>query len=257
MNGIITIAKKDLKGFFASPTFWVVAFLCSAILSYIYPISLNLFNETLRNAMMQQGAPQQNMNIHYGVFLRHLSYLNLMLIFIVPALAMRLLAEEKKMRTFDLLLTSPVTSTDIIVGKYIALLGAIFGISFIAFLYPLATATFTKIQWAPLIIAFLGIFIVAAVYAAMNLFCSSLTESVLVAYVMSVLFNISIWFVGLGVEVVDSAWARQVFEHISLNSHLSSLVEGTIRTSGLVFFATVICLFGFLAERVVESARWR
>ena len=119
------------------------------------------------------------------------------------------------------------------------------------------TSLFTKLNWLPLIISFFGIFIVGAVYAAMDVFASSLTQSAVVAYVMAVMFNMSVWFVGIGVEVVDSPLSRQIFEHLSLNQHLVSLVEGTIRSSSLIFFASVIFLFCFLCERVVESSRWR
>lgn len=257
MRGIAVICGKELKGFFASPTFYVMLFLMSVVMSWIYPIQLQLFKQTLDSYVMQPGIQAQQLNIHYGVFLKHLSYLNLMLIFIVPALTMKLLAEEKKMRTFDLLLTSPVTSAEIVMGKFTAALGAVFGITFVAFLYPLLTSMVATIHWAPLVIAFIGIFLVGAVYVAMDLFCSSVTESALIAYVMSVLLNISIWFVGMTVEVVDSQELRQVFEHLSLNTHLTGLVEGTIRSSGLVFLFSMIALFVFLAERVVESSRWR
>lgn len=253
----MTIFKKELKGFIFSPTFWIICFLVSAVFSWVYPIQLNLFAQLLLNYVMQQNVPANQLNIHYGVFLRLLSYLNLLLIFVVPALTMKLFAEEKKMHTFDLLLTSPVTSLQIVIGKYLAALGAVLGLVFVAMAYPLATAALTKLNWMPLIIAFFGIFLVGAVYAAMDLFCSSLTDNSLIAYVASVTCNVSIWFVGIGAEAVDSASLRKIFEHLSLNSHLSSLVEGTIRTNGLVFFASIIVLFCFLAERVVESSRWR
>lgn len=257
MSGTLTIFKKELKGFYFNPTFWVICFLLSLIFSWVYPIQLNLFSQLLMNYVMQQGVPQNQLNIHYGVFLRQLSYLNLLLIFVVPALTMKLFAEEKKLRTFDLLLTSPVTSAEIVLGKYFAALGAVGGLVILALLYPLATATMAAINWAPLMIAFFGIFLVGSVYAAMDLFSSSLTENSIAAYVISVILNVSIWFIGIGSEVMDSQAARKVFEHVSLNSHLSSLVEGTIRTNGLIFFASIIVLFCFLAERVVESSRWR
>lgn len=258
MSGTAVILKKELKGFFCSPSFYVIAFLVSLVLSWSYPIQLNLFSQLLQNYVFQQNLPNQNqLNIHYGLFLRHLSYLNLMLIFVVPALTMRLLAEEKKLRTFDLLLTSPVTSKDIVLGKYLAALAAVGGIVLLALSYPVATATMTKLNWGPLLIAFLGIFLVGGAYAAMNLFCSSLTENALVAYVTSVVFNVSIWFVGIGVEMTDSQTIRQIIEHVSINTHLSSMVEGTIRTSAVIFLVSVVALFCFLAERVVESSRWR
>lgn len=256
-RGFCTIAKKDLRAFFFSPVFYIVAFLCSVMLSWVFPIQLAQFSEMAKNAMFQPGMPQQQLNIHYGVFLRQLSYLNLMLILVVPALTMRLISEEKKMHTFDLLLTSPVTSVQIVLGKFVAALGAVFGIVFLAYLYCAWTGFFAKFSWPLLNVAFLGLFLVGAVYAAMDLFCSALTESALGSFVMAVIMNISIWFVGIGAEVSDSQILRQFFEHISLNAHLSAFVEGTLRTSALVFLLSVMGLFVFLAERVVESNRWR
>jgi ABC-2 type transport system permease protein len=251
------IVRKETKGFFVSPQYYVVAFLCAAIFSWIYPNVLNKFAMALQTAVYQPEMPKQMLNIHYQVFLPQLNILNLILIFIVPALAMRMFAEERKLRTFDLLLTSPVTSAQIVIGKLIAVMFAVFGICFLSFLYPAATAAFTDLQWAPLVIAFLGIFLVAGVYASMNIFASALTESAVVAYVLAVVFNMAVWFIGIGVDVVDSAKARAIFEHISLNQHLILLVEGTIRTGSIVFLLSLIFLFAFLCERVVESFRWR
>ncbi len=259
MKNISIIGVKDFKGFLFTPTFYVVAFLCAVIMSWMYPNHLSQFIANGQNQMfqMQAGMPQQMMNIHYAVFVRHLSLLNLILIFLVPALTMRMIAEEKKLRTYDLLLTSPVTSVQIVVGKYLAVIGAIFALMSVALLYPVFTRMFVEFQWGLLFVALLGIFLLAAVYAAMDLFCSALTESALVAYVMAVIMNISVWFVGVGAEVADGSLSRQIFEHISLNTHLSALIEGAIRTNGLIFLASVIVLFVFLTERVVESSRWR
>ena len=257
MSPVLAIARKETKGFFFSPQYYVVAFLCSAIFSWVYPNVLNKFAQALQTFVYQPDIPKQQLNIHYQVFLPQLNILNLILIFIVPALTMRLFAEEKKMRTFDLLLTAPVTSLQIVLGKYLAAMAAIGGICLLSFLYPASTAVFTKLSWAPLIIAFSGIFIVGSVYAAMDLFASSLTESAVVAYVLAVIFNMSVWFIGIGSDVVDSPLARQIFEHISLNQHIVSLAEGTIRTNSLIFLFSIIFLFCFLCERVVESARWR
>lgn len=257
MSVTLALFRKEFRGFLFNPSFLVVCALIATLLSWVYPIQLEAFRNQVGNMAFNGMMSGQQANIHYGVFLRHLSYLNLMLIIFVPALTMRLFSEEKKMRTMDLLLTSPITSAQIVVGKYLSALAAILIIMLIAFLYPAATSMFAKFNWTTLVVAFLGIFLVSAVYAAMDLFCSSLTESAIVAYVMAVIFNISIWFLGIGVEVVDSPMARSIFEHISLNTHLSAIVEGTVRTSSLIFIVSLVFLFGFLAERVVESSRWR
>lgn len=257
MSKVLAIYKKELKGFLFSPTFYVVCALIAIVFSFIYPNVLSKFSEALQMGMMNPEIAGQQMNIHYQVFLPQLNVLNLMLIMIVPALTMRLFAEEKKVRTFDLLLTSPITSAEIVAGKYLAALSAVFGLCLIALLYPLATAAFTKLQWGSLWIAFFSIFAAGAVYAAVDLFCSSLTESGIIAYVLAVVLNMGLWFVGIAVDSVDNEILRSVFEHISINQHLVALVEGSVRTSSLIFIASLIFLFCFLCERVVEASRWR
>lgn len=257
MKSAWVVAKKEWKGFFLTPSFYFIAFLIAVILSFLFPVHFAMFSQMAQTAQPGMDVGQQ-VNIHYGLYLKHLSYMNLILIFIVPAFTMKLLAEEKKMRTFDLLLTSPITSWDIVVGKFLGVSGAIMAIMFMALLYPLVTLMFVNsIHWPSLMLAFGGIYFLSLIYAAMNLFCSSLTESVLISYIMSVIANVSIWFVGIGVEAVDSQVARQVFEHISLSTHLGSMVEGTLRVQSVVFFITAVGLFLFLSERVVESHRWR
>lgn len=257
MSVVKSIFLKETKGFFKSPSFYIVAFLVTGIMSWVFPIVLSEFATQLASMRFQQGVPGQAGNIHYAVFLRHLSNLNLILIFVVPALTMRLLAEEKKMRTMDLLMTTPITSLHIVLGKFLAATTAVFFICLLALSYPVATSVMASFYWMPLLVAFLGIFLTGVVYVSMNLFCSAMTSSSILAYVMAVILNIGVWFVGLGVEVADSSWARSVFEHISLNAHLIGLVEGVVRTSSLVFLVSLIGLFIFLCERVIEASRWR
>jgi ABC-2 type transport system permease protein len=260
MKGTLVIAWKEIKGFLLRPAFYVICFFLTVLFSYAFNISVIQFVQMASSSMAHQampGAAQQN-NIHYMVFLKQLSMLNLLMIFAVPALTMKLFSEEKKMRTFDLLLTAPVSSLQIVIGKFIAAASAVLFIVLLSMIYPISTVLFIEnINWAPLFISYFGLFLVGLVYVSMNLFCSSLTESMLIAFFMSVILNVSIWFIGMGVEIVDSQLARQIFEHISLNSHLAGLVEGTIRSQGLVFLTSMIGLFIFLCERVVESHRWR
>ena len=257
MNSIYVIFKKELAGFFASPLFYFIAFLMTSLLSVMYSLTLDKFVYLAANPMLQMGASGQQQNIHYAVFLPHLSLVNLMLMFLVPALAMRLLAEEKKMRTFDLLLTCPLRSVQIITGKFLALVTIVFALIALALIYPLITRRIAEFSWAPTLIAALGIFLVAIVYASMNLFASSLTENSLVAFIVSIVLNLAVWFLGALNETFDGGVVKKILEHLSLNNHLAALIEGTFRTNGFVFFASLIFLFCFLTERVVESTRWR
>jgi ABC-2 type transport system permease protein len=256
MNGMYVIFKKELAGFFKSPLFYFLSFMMTILLGIMFTTSIEKFAQSSSNAMLQFGVTPQALNIHYAVFLPHLSIVNLIFIFLVPALTMKLLSEEKKVRTFDLLLTSPVTSLAIVMGKYFAAMVTILALIGVSFIYLVIARRVFDFDWGPTLVSALGIFLVAAVYVAMDLFASSLTENGLVSFVLSIVFNLSVWFIGALNESFDSPNVKAVLEHISLNTHLAGLIEGTIRTNGLIFFFSLIFLFCFLTERVIESSRW-
>lgn len=256
MKSTYVIFKKELAGYFKSPLFYFLAFMMTILLSINFSRLLETFAQASSNAMLQFGVTPQLLNIHYAVFLPHLSTVNFIFILLVPALTMRLLSEEKKMKTFDLLLTSPITSLSIVLGKYFATLVTLLALIAVSFIYLIVTRQVFEFEWAPTLVTAFGIFLVAAVYVAMNLFASSLSENGLVAFVLSIVFNLSVWFVGALNETVDNVDLKAILEHISLNTHLAGLIEGTVRTNGLVFFFSLIFLFCFLTERVIESTRW-
>ena len=190
MNSTFVIARKEIKSFFLTPSFYFIAGVITLILSFLFPAHFSMFVTASQGPAQQMAGAGQQANIHYGLYLRHLSYMNLLLILVVPALTMKLFAEEKKLKTFDLLLTSPVTSWEIVIGKFVAVAVAIAALMAIALIYPLVTLMFVdKIHWPSLILAFSGIYVLSLIYVAMNLFCSSLTESVLISFILSIIFS--------------------------------------------------------------------
>ena len=259
MNGTLTIAWRDFKSFFVSPLFYVTAGFATLVWSGLYFVAIRDFaQQSLLSMQRMGGAGGGGINIHEFVFQRHLGVVHLILILAVPALTMRLLAEEKRQRSYDLLLTSPVTATQIISGKMIAGLGAAWALVLLSALYPLATAFFAKIQWGILFSSYLAMLLLIGAYVAVGIFASSLTSNAFLAIIMSIIFNVTLLVLGMsGMELADSPGVRSVFEHLNLGYHYGEFVNGNIRTTSLVFFASLIFLFSFLAERVVESSRWR
>ena len=255
MRAILTIAKKDFKNLIFSPMFLLIAGLCSALWSGMYLKNLASFAQTARMGSMMGGGGQQN--IHYAVFVAHISLINLVGILAIPALTMRLLSEEKKLHTYDLLLTAPITATDIAIGKYLAAFGAAAVLAFISFLYPLGTGAFASFHYGPLLTSYLGLLLVLGLYAAVGLFASSLTESVVLAVVLGVIFNLVLWFISQGGEMSDQPWITATLEHISLGAQFMNFIKGSLKVSSVVFLVSFIALFVFLTQRVVESARWR
>ncbi len=254
MRAIGTIAWKDLRNLLTSPLFYIISGMCTVLWSYSYLRALMSFAE--RSRMVGQTGMDGGMNLQREVFLMLISQVNLLLVFVVPALTMRLLAEEKRLRTYDLLLTSPISASQIAIGKFLSGFGAVAILTAISFLYPLATRTVAEFPMAPLLVAYLGLLLVSGAYVAVGLFASSLTESILLSVVMGLIFNMSLWFVSQGADGAVP-WLSAVLDHLSLGAHFLNFILGSIKLSSLVFLMSVIGLFVFLTQRVIESSRWR
>lgn len=257
MSPFYVILKKELSSFFRSPLFYLMGFLASLLLTITFSLGIQNFSTLLSNGMFQMGATPQQLNIHYAVFLQHLSLVNLLFIFFTPALAMRLLAEEKKNKSFELLMTSPVTSWNIIASKYFSLLVVLFVIELIAFVYIVLSGRMFEFELLPTVFTGLGIFMVGAVYAAMSLFASSLTENAMVAFIIGIVLNLGLWIFGGLAEFTDNVVYKKILEQVSVNQHLQLMIDGVFKTSTIVFFLSITFFFCFLSERVVESSRWR
>jgi ABC-2 type transport system permease protein len=255
MKGAWTIAWKDFKSLVTSPMFSLIACLCACIWSFTFMRLLFQFTQQSQmSAMMGQG---EGLNLHFSVFATHISYINIIFIFAIPALTMRLLAEEKKMRTYDLLLTSPVTAFSIAFGKFLAGFMTAAVLVGIGFLYIFGSRFLAEFNMAPVWSSFLGLLLLTGVYVAVGLFASSLTQSIMLSVVIAVIFNLFIWFLGQGADMSDDPTFQAVMNHISIGQQLYTYLKGTLAISSTVFFASAIALFVFLTERVVESSRWR
>lgn len=256
MRGAFVIAGKDLRGLFVSPLFYVLTGICAIVWSFQFYFLISQF---VSQSMMQmmQGPQGEGLNLHFTVMARHISTVNLMMIFAVAALTMRLFTEEKRQRTFDLLLTSPVTATEIALGKLVAGTLTAWALIAVSLLYPVSMAFYGKLDWGPLISSYLGLMLMASLYVSVGMFASSLTENNVLAVVMGLIFNVMVWFLGVISEVAEGAASRAVADHVNISNHFMAFLKGQPTLAGFVFFASVIGLFTFLTQRVVESARWR
>lgn len=254
MRAMISIAIRDFKGLVFTPMFALIASLCTFLWSYS-------FIRNLIDFAYSSSAPQAfgavKLSFHQVVVVSHISVTNIILIFAVPAVTMKLLAEEKKQRTYDLLLTSPITSTDIVCGKYFGGLLACLILVLISFLYPLASLSLVDQDIGLLIASFVGLLFVSAAYVAIGLFCSSLSQSTILSVIMGVVFNLALWFLSQGTLYSESDILISVLDHLSVGDHLYSFIKGSVKINSIVYFVSMSALFIFLSQRVVESSRWR
>jgi ABC-2 type transport system permease protein len=252
MRGAWIIAGKDLRNIFLSPLFYVIAGICCLAWTILFIVAVAGFLQP--QMMMMSG---EGMNLHFTVFAKHISLVNLVMIFAVAAISMRLFPEEKRQRTFDLLLTSPVTATDITVGKLIAGTLTAWALVAVSFLYPLSLAIWGQLDWGPLACSYIGLMLLVAVYVAIDMFTSSLTESTVLAVIMALIANVLLWFFGAAAESADGPVQKAIFDHLNVSTHYVNFLKGNFSISGVVYFASVVFFFSFLTQRVVESTRWR
>jgi ABC-2 type transport system permease protein len=254
MKTVCVIAWRDAKQIIRAPMYYLIAAFCTIIWFIVYRSSLTGFVMNSRQAQFGQAA---EMNVHTTVFLQHVSVTNLIFIFAIPLLMMRAIAEEKKTRTFDLLLTSPIHAWQISVGKFVGGAIAVLGLLAISALYPASIALLTKISWSTLFANYLGLLLLSLVYVAVGLFASSLTDSAMLSGFIGFVLCLLFFLVGQMVVDTDLEWLTAVKDYVSAGQQLYPFMLGNIRTSSIIYFLTAIGFFVFLSERVVESSRWR
>ncbi len=255
MTNVWFIAKKEIRAYFHSPIAYVVIAVFLFLSGFFFYNSVVWFSQ---QAMAAAENPYyyQQLNINQMVFGPLFHNLSIILLLVMPLLTMRLLAEEKKTGTEELLFTSPLSVTQIVLGKF---LGALFVLAVMLLLtgIPVAlTFAYGNPQLAPVLIGYLGLFLLGAAFIAVGLFYSSLTENQIVAAVLAfgtlLLFLILNW----AAYSAGGVW-RGVLNYLSFFQHFDGLTQGMIDTQDLVYYLSFAFFGLFLTHSVIQSRRWR
>ena len=256
MNNVWSLVKKEVRAYFGSPIAYAMMFSFTLLVGYFFYSLVMWFNAQAMQ-MAQNPYYAQQVNINEMVFSPLLHNMSIVLIFVVPLLTMRLLAEEKKTGTDELLYTSPLTVGQIVLGKYFAaliLLAVLLGLSALLSVFVFALG---NPELAPWLTGYLGLFLMGAAFIAIGLFYSSLTENQIVAAILTMmtllLFLLLSWVSSLG---SGAAWTK-VISYLSFSEHFEDLTRGIIDTKDVVYFISVSFFGVFLAHSVLQSRRWR
>ncbi len=229
------IFKREVSSYFLSPMAYVMGAVFLLLSGYFFSIAL----------LATQSASMQ------GVF----SNMAVIFIFVAPVLTMRLVAEERKLGTDELLLTSPVTITSIVIGKYLA---SVF--TYVVFLaaslwYVAILRFYGSPDMGPIYSGYVGMFLFGAACLAAGTFASVLTENQMVAGIIG--FGILLFFWLLGwVSAAITGSAGEAISMLSILKHFDDFQKGMIDASHVVYYLSFIFVFTFLAVRVVDSRRW-
>jgi ABC-2 type transport system permease protein len=255
MIPVHTIIAKELRSYFVSPVVYVVGavfLLIVGLLAYLYIVFAGAQAIQL---MQMQG--QALINLNDLVFRNLFSSVRFILLIILPILTMRLFAEERKLRTFEFLMTSPIGLNEIVTGKFMSVLIVFLGLLGLTGLIPLVLTLFSDFDWYPVLTGYLGLTLLGALFLSIGLLASALTENQIVAAFVSFGLLLVLWLMSGFGSLLGDTTAGQAVSYVSFMEHYDLLVRGLVDTKDLVYFFSAILLMLFLTHRVVDSARWQ
>ena len=243
MRNVWTIASREYKLYFASPAAYLVAFMVLLILGII-------FYANVMAAMMQQFPP--GIQVILGP-------LTTILLFATPAITMRLIAEEQRLGTIELLLTAPIKDWELVVGKWLG--GFLFMLTIIAltWLYPIFLNQIVSpgIDQGPLVTGYLGIVLIIAALVAVGVAISSLFSNQIAAFFLTLGVYLFFWLISTPSQAMGGSGA-ELLSYLSLSDHFyDTLYRGIIDLRDIVYYLSVTALALFLGSVLVETRRWR
>lgn len=245
-----TMTWKEVKSFFGRPVAYIVIFFWLLLNGYFFLALLDHYGGAEAWGRDFQEPPSQyvtgNFIMLFGLAL------------MCPALTMRLLAEESNNGSIEMLLTSPVTHTQVMLSKYAGAIVFYLSLLLATGVYMLILSNYaTEWDWGPVLGGYLGLFLMGAMFLSIGLFTSSCTDNQIVAFILAVLPNMLLLFIFLVANVAPVDWLKEVIKHINIWELHQEFLKGVVHWRSLAFYLSSTVFFLFLAVRGVESHTWR
>lgn len=268
MRTIIALVKKELTSYLTTPWAWVV-FTAMAFLSAVFFAALLANFEQVQTAA--RSAPngwsslppdyQAFRNLTDGVVINLWNTVLVITLFVAPFLSMRLFAEEKRNKTFELLMTTPIRPLEIVMGKYLGGLCIMACTLSVTLIFPLLLSVLgrsesgTALEWQTVFLGFGALLLWGAANMAIGMFISSLTESQMVAAFVSFAVALAWMLLSSVAPRIDEPW-RSIVNYLAFDVQLRHLMEGVLDLKPITFFGSVIAFFLLLTHRALEAQRW-
>ncbi len=255
MGPVWAIVKKDAKGFFTSPMFYTLLGLCCCLWGVFFSVEVYTFVQ--QSYQLSLKSAQAGLNIHHNLVSSYLIIVHYVLVFILSALSIRFFAEEKKLKTFPILLAGPITSWQIVLAKWLVGVMILFTLLGVSMVFPLSLLFFIPLPLELFFYSYFGLFLVLCVYMTASMFASSVTESLIVCVVFSLVLNITFLLMGIGGELTSSPALQDFFRFLTFDQHFANFRKGVFSLSSLLYFLSWSAVLGLITERIVEFHRWR
>lgn len=254
MKNILTICGKEFRAYFAGPIAYLLMALFGLIMGYFfYAYTATFVVQGLRQQMSGQGGP---MSVNDWVVSGMFGNGSVVALFLIPLISMRLFAEEKRTGTIELLLTSPVSDLQIILGKWLGAMFMYLCMLAIPMIDIALLFIWGKPAWQPILSGLLGQILFGGTILAIGTFISTLTKNQIVAGAATFSVCLLLFVLSWVTSFNDAPWAQWV-AYCSIISHVEGFTRGIIDSKDIVFFLSAIFLGLFLTSRSLESLRWR
>jgi ABC-2 type transport system permease protein len=254
MTNILAIAQKELRSYFASPIAYIVIGIWAVLYGFFYVSLLAYF---VRQSMqMSQFGGAQPVNINEQMIRLLFQNVTILILFLLPAITMRTYSEEKRSGTIELLLTSPVTDLQIILGKFLGALGLYAAMLAVTLIHIGILFIYGNPEWKPIATTYLGLLLFGGCFISVGLLISSLTKNQIVAFVASLGVFLLLWIIDWMGSFAGPT-VNALLTYLSIIGHLEDFTKGVLDTTHLIYYLSFIGFGLFLTAKSVDTERWR
>ncbi len=254
MGNILAIAQKELKSYFSSPIGYVLIGFWAFLFGWFY---INILAYFARASMQMAGmGGPQSVNINQDMIRPLLYNVTILVLFVLPGVTMRTYSEEKRSGTIELLLTSPITDFQIIMGKFLGAMALYALMLVVTWIHVGVLFIYGHPEWKPLVGAYVGLLLLGGCFISIGMFISSLTKNQVVSFMVTFSIFLFFWIISWISSSVGPT-AASVVTYLSIVDHYDDFGKGVIDTTHLIYYLSFITFGLFMTAKSVDSERWR
>jgi len=247
---ILTLAVKELRSLFLSPLAWSVLAVLQFIFGYLFLGQLDLFLQVQPRLATLNQAPGLTEIVVAPMF----TNAAILLLLVMPLLTMRLISEEKRSETLTLLISAPISMTEIVIGKYLGVIGFILIMLFIMALMPLSLLLGGNLDYGMIASGFLALFLLLASFTSVGLYMSTLTSQPTIAAISSFGLILLLWVIDWA-SAISNEVSGTVMSYLSMLQHYQPLISGVFKSSDVTYYLLFIITFLVLSIRRLDADR--
>jgi ABC-2 type transport system permease protein len=253
MRNIAAIAQREVNAYFASPIAYVLIGFFALLFGWFFYVPLAFFIQQSSQMGMN---PTQALNINQMLVGPTLMNTTVIMLFLFPLITMRTYAEEKRSGTIELLLTSPITDVEIIIGKFLGAMLLYAAMLAVTMLHMAILFIFGDPEWKPIATGYLGLLLMGGCFLSLGLFISSLTKNQIVAAMATFAVFLMLWVINW-ISTFVGPTTQTVLQYLSLTEHFDDFAKGIIDTKHVIYYLSFMAFGLFLTAKSVDSERWR